>query len=155
MNPSSYLWLIPALPLLAAGLGALTPRRGRTFAAGVAIAALCGSLLLSILALSKTLGPVEGAAPAEHFFFNFVWFDLGHGTVRLGWLLDPLTAFMCVMVSFVGVLIFIFSLGYMREDENFARFFCFLSLFAAAMLGVLVSNSLLLLFICWELVGLA
>jgi NADH-quinone oxidoreductase subunit L len=149
-NPSAYLWLIPALPLLAAGLGALAPRRGRTFAAGVAIAALDGSLLLSLLALKHAL-----AAPAEHFVFNFAWFDLGTGAVRLGWLLDPLTAFMCVMVSFVGLLIFIFSLGYMREDGNFARFFCFLSLFAAAMLGVIVSNSLLLLFICWELVGLA
>ena len=150
MNPSAHLWLIPALPLLAAGLGALTPRRGRAFAAGVAIVALGGSLLLSILALQHAL-----AAPAEHFVFNFAWFDLGDGVVRLGWLLDPLTVFMCVMVSFVGLLIFIFSLGYMREDENFTRFFCFLSLFAAAMLGVLVSNSLLLLFICWELVGLA
>jgi NADH-quinone oxidoreductase subunit L len=149
-NLSSYLWFIPALPLLAAGLGALTPRRGRTFAAGAAIAALGGSLLLSIRALQHAL-----ATPAEHFVSNFAWFDLGDGAVRLGWLLDPLTAFMCVMVSFVGLLIFIFSLGYMREDENFTRFFCFLSLFAAAMLGVLVSNSLLLLFICWELVGLA
>jgi len=53
------------------------------------------------------------------------------------------------------LLIFIFSLGYMQADANFKQFFCFLSLFAAAMLGVLVANSLLLLFICWELVGLA
>jgi NADH-quinone oxidoreductase subunit L len=151
----AHLWLIPALPLLAAGLGAVTPRRGRVFAAGVAIAALGGSLLFSIVALSQTLGPVEGATPGEHFVTNFAWFDLGQDTVRLSWLLDPLTAFMCVMVSFVGLLIFIFSLGYMREDDNFARFFCFLSLFAAAMLGVVISNSLLLLFICWELVGLA
>ncbi|HXA79665.1 MAG TPA: hypothetical protein VNV14_00220, partial [Opitutaceae bacterium] len=70
MNPSAHLWLIPALPLLAAGLGALTPRRGRTFAAGAAIAALGGSFLLSIIALSQTLSPVEGASPAEHFVFN-------------------------------------------------------------------------------------
>ena len=62
---------------------------------------------------------------------------------------------MAVMVTFVGMLIFVFSVGYMREDRNFARFFCFLSLFAAAMLGLLVANSLLLLFICWEGVGLA
>jgi len=54
----------------------------------------------------------------------------------------------------VGLLIFIYSLGYMAHDENFTRFFCFLSLFAAAMLGVVIANSLLLLFISWELVGL-
>ncbi len=147
----SHLWLIPALPLVAAGLGALTPRAGRAFAAGTALA--------GPRRLARPFGrrPVPGprARPAQHLYANFSWFELGAGTVRLGWLLDPLTAFMAVMVCFVGLLIFIFSLGYMREDANFTRFFCFLSLFAAAMLGVLVANSLLLLFVCWELVGLA
>ena len=74
--------------------------------------------------------------------------------LKLGWVLDPLAAVMLVMVTFVGLLIFIYSVGYMAHDENFTRFFCFLSLFAAAMLGVVIANSLLLLFICWELVGL-
>ena len=73
---------------------------------------------------------------------------------QLGWVLDPLTAIMLVMVGFVGLLIFIYSLGYMAHDENFTRFFCFLSLFAGAMLGVVIANSLLLLFMCWEVVGL-
>ena len=144
------LWLIPALPLLAAGIGALTPRGGRTLASAAAIIAMGGAFLLSCAALVTALHD-----PAAHLTHNFAWFDLGAGALRLGWLLDPLTALMCVMVTFVGLLIFIFSLGYMREDANFTRFFCFLSLFAAAMLGLLVANSLLLLFICWELVGLA
>ncbi len=149
-NAAQYLWLIPALPLAAAGIGALTPRGGRKLAAGAAIAAMAGAFVLSVLALVGAL-----ADPAAHQVYNFAWFDLGGGALRLGWLLDPLTAFMCVMVTFVGALIFIFSLGYMKEDENFTRFFCFLSLFAAAMLGILVANSLLLLFVSWELVGLA
>src|SRR4029079_7710362 len=55
----------------------------------------------------------------------------------------------------VGALIFIYSYGYMAADQNFTRFFCFLALFAAAMLGLVIANSLLLLFMCWELVGLA
>jgi len=148
--PVHYLWLIPALPLLAAVIAALTPRSGRTLAAGVAIAAMVLSFFLSCSALATAL-----AQPAAHATASFNWFDLGNGAVRLGWLLDPLTAFMCVMVTFVSTLIFIFSLGYMKEDANFTRFFCFLSLFAAAMLGILVANSLLLLFVCWELVGLA
>src|SRR5579864_2760682 len=67
---------------------------------------------------------------------------------------DFFTAVMLVMVTFVGLLIFIYSVGYMAHDENFARFFTFLSLFAAAMLGLVIANSLLLFFICWELVGL-
>jgi NADH-quinone oxidoreductase subunit L len=85
---------------------------------------------------------------------SFTWFHFGSARVDLGWVLDPLAAIMLVMVSFVGLLIFIYSVGYMAHDENFTRFFCFLSLFAGAMLGVVISNSLLLLFMCWEIVGL-
>jgi len=145
-----HLGFIPALPLLAAAVGALTPRRGRTLAAGAAIAAISGSLLLAVAALSTAL-----AAPAVHATANFAWFDLGTGEVALGWLLDPLTGVMLVMVTAIALLIFVFSLGYMREDPNAARFFCFLSLFAAGMLGLVAANSLLLLFVCWEIVGLA
>ncbi|MBA4138466.1 MAG: NADH-quinone oxidoreductase subunit L [Opitutus sp.] len=147
---AQYLWLIPALPLTAAAIGSLTPRGGRAISAGAAILSMAAAFVVSCFALSSAL-----ADPAAKQVFNFAWFDLGDGALRLGFLLDPLTAFMCVMVTFVGLLIFIFSTGYMKEDANFTRFFCFLSLFAAAMLGLLVANSLLLLFICWELVGLA
>lgn len=154
MNLVSHLWLIPALPLVAAGIGAFAPRRGRTLAAGAAVAAMLGAFAVSCAALRAVISS-PGSGPPLHLTYNFAWFDLGAETVRLGWLLDPLTAFMCVMVTAVGTLIFIFSLGYMREDPNFTRFFCFLSLFAAGMLGLLVANSLLLLFICWEIVGLA
>ncbi|MBX3738033.1 MAG: NADH-quinone oxidoreductase subunit L [Candidatus Didemnitutus sp.] len=147
---AQYLWLIPALPLASAAIGSLTPRKGRAIAAGAAILSMAAAFVVSCFALKGAL-----AHPAAHQVYNFEWFDLGTGALRLGFLLDPLTAFMCAMVTFVGLLIFIFSTGYMKEDANFKQFFCFLSLFAAAMLGLLVANSLLLLFICWELVGLA
>jgi NADH-quinone oxidoreductase subunit L len=75
--------------------------------------------------------------------------------LALGWVLDPLAAVMLVMVTLVGLLIFVYSVGYMADDPTSRGFFCFLSLFAAAMLGLVMANSLLLLFICWELVGLA
>src|SRR5437879_12756165 len=65
-----------------------------------------------------------------------------------------MNAIMLLMVSFVGLIIFIYSTGYMAHDQNYTRFFCFLSLFAAAMLGVVIANNLLFFFICWELVGL-
>ena len=145
------LWLIPALPLMAAGLTAVTKQRHRTFAASLAIGSMTLAFLLSLCALVHAIE--HGAAGRE--VFNFPWFQLaGSEWVKLGWVLDPLTAVMLVMVTFVGTLIFIYSVGYMAHDENFTRFFCFLSLFAAAMLGVVIANSLLLLFISWELVGL-
>ncbi len=146
------LWLIPVLPLLAAGISALLKRPNRSLAAGLAIGSMGASFLLSCAAFVETLGK-HGAASRQ--VFNFDWFALGDTVVRLGWVLDPLTAAMVVMITFVGSLIFIFSVGYMSHDENFTRFFCFLSLFAAAMLGLIIANNLLLLFMCWELVGLA
>src|SRR5213594_1756618 len=148
------LWLIPALPLLAAGLTALAKRPQRTLAATLAIGSMGASFLLSCWAFVETLG--EQAAPGvARQVYNFDWLQFGDAWLQLGWVLDPLTAVMLVMVTFVGLLIFIYSVGYMAHDENFTRFFCFMSLFAAAMLGVVVANSLLLLFISWELVGLA
>lgn len=143
-----YLWLIPVLPLLSAGIGALLRREQRKPAALLAIGSISLSFVLAILALLHiVLNP-------ERLFFNFPWMQVGAEWVKLGWILDPLAAVMLVMVTFVGLLIFIFSLGYMHHDENFTRFFCFLSLFAGAMLGLVIANSLLLLFMCWEVVGL-
>ncbi len=146
------LWLIPALPLAAAALIAVAKQPQRRFAATLTIGTMGFSLLLSLCAFAHTL---MGTGNAARQVFNFDWFQMGNATLPLGWVLDPLSAIMLVMVSFVGLLIFIYSVGYMAHDENFTRFFCFLSLFAAAMLGLIIANSLLLLFICWELVGLA
>jgi NADH-quinone oxidoreductase subunit L len=143
-----YLWLIPTAPLLAAGAAALLPRRQRRLSAGLAIGAISISFLLSCAAFLATLH--SGRATS-----NFRWFDFGSTSVQLGWVLDPLGAIMAVMVALVSLLIFIYSLGYMAKDENFTRFFCFMALFAAAMLGLIFANSLLLFFMCWELVGLA
>ena len=145
-----YLWLIPALPLLAAGLSALMKRPSRTASASLAIGSMVLAFFLSCAGFVKTL-----ADPAVRFTHNFDWFVLGETTFKLGWVLDPLTAAMLVMITFVGTLIFIFSVGYMAHDDNFTRFFTFLSLFAAAMLGLVIANNLLLLFMCWEVVGLA
>jgi NADH-quinone oxidoreductase subunit L len=153
-----YLWLMPTAPLVAAGVGALLPRRQRRLSAGLAIGAISFSFVLACVAFLATLHPgTAGLAlqQPERATSNFRWFDFGTTSVQLGWVLDPLGAIMAVMVTLVSLLIFIYSLGYMAKDENFTRFFCFLALFAAAMLGLIIANSLLLFFICWELVGLA
>ncbi|MFZ0746899.1 MAG: NADH-quinone oxidoreductase subunit L [Terracidiphilus sp.] len=147
------LWLIPAVPIVASGVIALLKQPRRKLAAGLAIGSLSFSLLLSLIAFGQVVaGWARGEAVRETV--NFTWIQVGASHVELGWVLDPLAAVMLVMVSFVGLLIFIYSVGYMAHDENFTRFFCFLALFAGAMLGVVISNSLLLLFMNWELVGL-
>ncbi len=146
----AYLWLIPAVPLAAslAILGLSNTRRSA--AAILAIAGQVVALVLSLTAFAPTL-----QTPGYRVFYNFTWFTFGEQTLRLGFVLDPLTAVMLVMITFVSLCIFVFSVGYMAADRNFTRFFAYLSFFSAAMLGVVVANSLLLLFICWELVGLA
>src|SRR5688572_12261189 len=144
------LWVVPTLPLLAAGILAFAKRKHRALASTIAIVAMVASFVFSCVAFAATLSHHGGPDSV-----NFPWMRFGETTLRLGWVLDPLTAAMIVMVTFVGTLIFIFSVGYMAHDENFTRFFCFLSLFAAAMLGLVIANSLLLLFMCWEVVGLA
>jgi NADH-quinone oxidoreductase subunit L len=116
---------------------------------------MVGAFLLSLCAFAFALQPGH-ADIKPHYNFAWLQFATGPaGVLQLGWVLDPLTAVMLVMVTFVGALIFIYSTGYMAHDENFTRFFTFLSLFAAAMLGIVIANNLLLLFMSWELVGLA
>jgi len=150
---SLYLWLIPALPIVASGVIALLKQPRRKTSATLAIGSLSFSLLLSLVAFVHVVGYWARGLPTRETV-NFTWIQFGTTNVDLGWVLDPLSAVMLVMVTFVGLLIFIYSTGYMAHDENFTRFFCFLSLFAGAMLGVVIANSLLLLFMSWELVGL-
>ncbi len=145
--------LIPLLPLVAAGVSAVLPRRRRRWAAALAVGSMCLALAMSCVALAHVIGR-SGLGEVGREYLNFPWFEFGDSALRLGWVLDALSGVMLVMVAFVALLIFVYSLGYMAQDENFTRFFCFLSLFAAAMLGLVIANSLLLLFMCWELVGL-
>ena len=146
---TTTLALIPLLPLLAAAItsGMQCGRR----AAAVAVAAMVGSCGLALLALSEAWGMEIN----EHSPFDIPWITVGDTIITFGFVLDPLTGVMAAMVTFVGLLIFIYSIGYMAKDERMARFFCYLSLFAAGMLGLLLANNLLLLFMCWEIVGVA
>jgi len=150
---AQILWLIPALPMAASGVIAVLKQPRSTLAAGLAIGSLAISLLLALAAFGHVLAGWSGGFSVRETV-NFTWLQMGTTTVDLGWVLDPLSAVMLVMVTLVDLLMFIYSTGYMAHDENYTRFFCFLSLFAGAMLGVVIANSMLLLFMCWELVGL-
>ena len=143
-----WLGLIPLLPLAAALLCSLTSS-GRS-AAFLATAGMLGSMVASFKAFLLVWDP---ARPA--FFENFTWMKVGGLEIDFGFLLDPLGGAMLAMITLVALLIFIYSGSYMKNDPRCARFFCYLSLFAAAMLGLVLSNSLLLTFMCWEIVGLA
>ena len=147
------LWWVPLLPLLAAGAISLLPdAKGKT-AAHLAIGALAVSCLIALAALICTINPPNGRT--QIVASSVPWFVFGDSTLHVGLLLDPMGAAMAAMVTFVALWIFIYSKGYMHDERRFGRFFGFLSLFSGAMLLVVLANSLLLLFIAWELVGLA
>src|SRR5213083_1093700 len=146
----AYLWLIPAAPFAASLVILSLSKLRRKSAVVLAITGQVAALAMSVLAFLLTL-QTQGFRVIQ----NFTWFTFGEQTLRLGFVLDPLAAAMLVMISLVGLCIFVFSVGYMAEDKNFTRFFAYLSFFSGAMLGLVIANSLLLLFIFWELVGLA
>jgi len=144
------LWLIPAIPL-AASLAILSLANSRRkSAAALAVIGQVAALTSSIVAFLPTL-----ETPGFRASQNLTWFTFGEQPLRIGWVLDPLAAAMLLMIALVGLCIFVFSVGYMADDKNFTRFFAYLSFFSGAMLGVVIANSLLLLFVFWELVGLA
>ena len=145
-----YLWLICAVPFAASLVILSLPNDRHKSAATLAVAGQIAALAMSFFAFLPTL-QTHGFRAVR----NFTWFTFGDQALRLGWLLDPLAAVMLMMIALVGLCIFVFSTGYMAGDKNFVRFFAYLSFFSGAMLGLVISNSLLLLFICWELVGLA
>ena len=152
MNPGivSNLWLVPAVPFAAAVVILSLGKSRRKSAAVLAIGGQIVVLAISIVAFLPTL-QTHGFRAVQ----NFTWFTFGEQTLQLGFVLDPLAAAMLVMISLVSLCIFVFSVGYMADDKNFTRFFAYLSFFSGAMLGVVIANSLLLLFMFWELVGLA
>src|SRR5213083_574929 len=146
----AYLWLIPAAPFAASLVILSLSNARRKSAAGLAVIGQVVALASSIVAFLETL-----QAPAFRAVQNFTWFTFGETALRIGWVLDPLATAMLIMIALVGLCIFVFSIGYMADDKNFTRFFAYLSFFSGAMLGLVVATSLLLLFMFWELVGLA
>ena len=147
---TTTLALIPLLPLLAAAVTSVMSNGKR--ASVIAVAALLGSCLLSLFAFNEAWGMNANDTPK---LFDIPWLEIKGTKINFGFVLNPLTGAMAAMVTFVVLLIFIYSAGYMKDDRRMARFFCYLSLFAAGMLGLVLANSLLLLFMCWEIVGVA
>ncbi len=133
------------------GLAALWDFNGpalRRYSSLVAVAASLFSATGAVILLFATIGGKRVQA-------GFVWAVFGERQVELSVRLDPLSASLGALVGIIALLVTIYSLGYMREEVRYARYFAYLSFFSGAMLVVVYSGSLLLLYIAWELVGLA
>ena len=137
-------WLGLLTPLASAIFITLFTLRWKALSSFISTAAVLGSFVCSCLIFTR---PAVSAP-------ELTWIDLGGVfNVPLGFVLDSLSKTMLVLVSGIGSLIHIYSLGYMRDDEGKSRYFAALSLFMFAMLGIVLSNNFVMLFIFWELVG--
>ena len=137
-------WCVLLLPLGSAIAITLFTLRFKALSSFISVAAVLVSFICSWLVFRQS----NISAPAS------TWIEIsGVFKVPLGFVLDNLSKTMLVLVSGVGSLIHIYSLGYMREDEGKSRYFAALSLFMFAMLGIVLSNNFVMLFIFWELVG--
>lgn len=140
---------IVLLPLLAAiFIGLLGKQLPRAAAHIVTILGVGASLAFSLYVLKDAL---------TGYVFNgtvYTWLQSGNITFEIGFLIDRLSAMMMVVVTFVSLMVHIYTIGYMREDKGYARFFSYISLFTFAMLMLVMSNNFMQLFFGWEAVGL-
>src|SRR5205809_1059874 len=137
-------WIVLLAPLVSAAVITLFTRRWKMLSSSISIAAVLVSFICSCFIFAHG---TQGAA-------EFMWISIsGVFQVPLGLTLDQLSRTMAVLVSGVGAAIHVYSLGYMQDDEGKSRYFAALSLFMFAMLGIVLANNFVMLFIFWELVG--
>jgi NADH-quinone oxidoreductase subunit L len=151
MMPNLYLWMIPLLPLAGAAINGLFGKRfSRQTVSAVALTFCIAAFGWALFVVSKFSGlvlpHVETLAP---------WLRAGNFQVDFAFQLDQLSLVMLLVVTGVGSLIHIYSVGYMWEEGGFYRFFAYLNLFMFFMLTLILANNYLLMFIGWEGVGLA
>ena len=142
----NYAYLIPLFPLASFAIVIFLGKRLKSKSAGISILALAASFIVSCLILKEV---IAGKTLEQ----DFNWFSIAGYSFRAGFLVDSLSAMMLVVVTLVGMLVEIYSLGYMQGDKGYSRFFAYLSLFIFSMLGLVLANNLILVYIFWELVG--
>jgi len=142
-------WIILFLPLLAAAVITLFTQHDRKLSATLSVGAVVAGFILSVIFIS-----VVGWVPAtREIAVN--WLSVGDLQVEFGLHFDPLSLLMMLIVTGVASAIHIYSIGYMHGDQGYSRFFASLSLFTSSMLGIVLANNFIQLFIFWELVGVS
>ena len=158
-NPiqTDYLRWIVFLPLIGAIInGLLGAKIQKAWGEGAISFLACAPVVFAFGLALNAFFTLTGLEPEKRFLIDnlFPWIHLGTLNVDMAFLVDPLSAVMILVVTGIGGLIHIYATGYMHEDKAFWRFFAFLNLFTAAMLTLVLGDSLLLLFVGWEGVGL-
>ena len=153
MGAFDILWLIPILPLIGATVNGVFGKRLSKNVIGTLAAGSVGlSFLISLRAFVAMLALPQTGLPILRDYFT--WIQAGTFQAQFGLMLDHLSGLMILIVTGVGFLIHIYSLGYMSHEEGFYRYFSYLNLFVFFMLTLVLANNYLLMFVGWEGVGL-
>ena len=143
-------WLLPALPLAGFLILVFIGRRIGAMATGIiATVAVAASFVAAVGLYAALLS--HHNAPSTHTLFT--WIPVGALQVKVAFLVDPLSVTMCLFVTFISALIHLYSIGYMKGERDFTKFFVYLNLFVASMLLLVLANNLVLTFVGWEGVG--
>src|SRR5271169_3429853 len=153
VTPWPILWLIPALPFAGFLLLALAGRHlSRN---GIAVIG-AGSAGLSMVTVFFTGFSFLTSPPRAHAYTQvlWTWLDVAGFSPRIAFYVDALSLVMVLVITFVGFLIHLYSAAFMREEEDYGRFFAYMNLFVGSMLTLVLADNLLLLYLGWEGVGL-
>ena len=153
MGLFSLAWLLIAIPLAGAALLLVLGRFSDSWGHWLATACCLASFVIGVLLFSSMLGADEGQRAVTVYLYD--WISTGSWNLSFGMLIDQLSILFVLLITGVGSLIHIYSIGYMAHDERRRRFFAYLNLFIAAMLTLVLADSYLVLFLGWEGVGLA
>jgi NADH-quinone oxidoreductase subunit L len=151
MTPNPYLWVIPILPLAGAAINGFFGRRSSKRAISAVALVFCGAAFVMGLFLAASFS----SASAPYYFDLAHWIRSGNFQVDFSFYLDQLSLVMLLVVTGVGFLIHIYSVGYMWDDDGYYRFMSYLNLFMFFMLTLVLAKNYLVMFIGWEGVGLA
>ena len=148
---TALLWLAPVPLFLSFALIALGFNKSRTLTTTIAMVAVVASMVMSFIVFFNVIGYHElGETPIRS---TFNWLATGDTALKIGVVADPLNAGLMFMVPLACTLIFLYSTNYMATDPRYTRFMGYLSLFAGSMMGLVMSDNLLTLFVFWELMG--
>jgi NADH-quinone oxidoreductase subunit L len=152
--PQQLVWLILFLPVISFAINALIIRpfvKPESRVAGyITITAIAGSFVLSVWTFISVYSQPEHILSID----PLSWVTIGDFTLKIGILVDSLTAVMLLVITFVSLLVQIYSQSYMEGDKGYTRYYTWMSLFTASMLGLVLVNNLLTLYVFWEMVGL-
>ncbi len=149
MEFTHYAWLIPVFPLLAFLVLTALGRQMKGIATGFSILAAAAAFIMAVLVFTERLG--ENVV--DYTWDGFKWIGIGDFAIQMGYEVNNLNTLMLVIVTLVSLLVNVYSLGYMKDDERINTFFAYVSLFTFSMLGLVLSINLVQFFIFWELVG--